>query len=82
MVENSSHTMPAIAAATARTFLSTVTVDVETAANGPKRSSSDSDFYKGLALALSSCLFIGTSFIVKKKGLLRVATDSGRRAGW
>lgn len=43
--------------------------------------SSDSDFYKGVGLALSSCLFIGTSFIVKKKGLLRVASDSGRRAG-
>ena len=53
-----------------------------TAANGPKNSeSSDSDFYKGLGLALSSCLFIGTSFIVKKKGLLRVSSDSGRRAG-
>ena len=50
--------------------------------HGPKvGDSTDSDFYKGLALALSSCLFIGTSFIVKKKGLLRVASDSGRRAG-
>ncbi|XP_065669839.1 magnesium transporter NIPA2 isoform X1 [Hydra vulgaris] len=38
------------------------------------------DYYKGLALALSSCVFIGTSFIVKKKGLLRVRT-SGSRAG-
>jgi len=47
-------------------------------ANG---ASSDSDFYKGLALALSSCVFIGTSFIIKKKGLLRVASGSGRRAG-
>eukprot|EP00795_Rhopilema_esculentum_P000925 gene925-10680_t len=44
-------------------------------------SNSDSDFYKGLGLALSSCLFIGTSFIVKKKGLLRVASGSGSRAG-
>ena len=40
----------------------------------------DSDFYKGLTLALSSCVFIGTSFIVKKKGLLRAATGYGRRA--
>ena len=39
------------------------------------------DYYKGLALALSSCLFIGTSFIVKKKGLLKVAQSSASRAG-
>ena len=39
------------------------------------------NYYKGLALALSSCVFIGTSFIVKKKGLLRVARNSTSRAG-
>lgn len=39
------------------------------------------DYYKGLALALSSCVFIGTSFIVKKKGLLKVARSSAGRAG-
>ena len=39
------------------------------------------DYYKGLALALSSCIFIGTSFIVKKKGLLKVARNSSSRAG-
>ena len=39
------------------------------------------DYYKGLGLALSSCVFIGTSFIVKKKGLLRVNRLSGSRAG-
>ena len=39
------------------------------------------DYYKGLALALSSCVFIGTSFIVKKKGLLNVARSSSSRAG-
>lgn len=39
------------------------------------------DFYTGLGLAISSSLFIGTSFIVKKKGLLRVAKRSGVRAG-
>ena len=49
--------------------------------NDVNGASSDSDFYKGLALALSSCVFIGTSFIIKKKGLLRVASGSGRRAG-
>ena len=34
----------------------------------------------GLALALSSSLFIGASFIIKKKGL-RLAAASGLRAG-
>lgn len=43
--------------------------------------SSSRDFYTGLGLAISSSLFIGTSFIVKKKGLLRVADRSGVRAG-
>eukprot|EP00794_Sanderia_malayensis_P007191 gene7191-7997_t len=41
----------------------------------------DSDFYKGLGLALSSGLFIGSSFIIKKKGLLRVSRSSDTRAG-
>ena len=39
------------------------------------------DYYKGLALALTSCVFIGTSFIVKKKGLRKVAQSSNARAG-
>lgn len=39
-----------------------------------------SDNVKGLVLALSSSLFIGASFIVKKKGLKK-AGASGLRAG-
>lgn len=39
-----------------------------------------SDNIKGLVLALSSSLFIGASFIVKKKGLKK-AGASGVRAG-
>lgn len=39
-----------------------------------------SDNIKGLVLALSSSLFIGASFIVKKKGLKK-AGASGIRAG-
>lgn len=39
-----------------------------------------SDNVKGLVLALSSSLFIGASFIVKKKGLKR-AGATGVRAG-
>lgn len=40
-----------------------------------------SDRSKGLALAVSSSIFIGASFIVKKKGL-REAGRTGIRAGW
>lgn len=35
------------------------------------------DFYIGLSLAMSSSLFIGTSFILKKKGLLRLSVRAG-----
>ncbi|XP_055034423.1 magnesium transporter NIPA2 [Misgurnus anguillicaudatus] len=40
-----------------------------------------SDFYIGLALAVSSTIFIGGSFILKKKGLLRLAKNGSTRAG-
>ncbi|ROL47061.1 Magnesium transporter NIPA2 [Anabarilius grahami] len=39
-----------------------------------------SDFYIGLALAVSSTIFIGCSFILKKKGLLRLAKNGSTRA--
>lgn len=38
-------------------------------------------FWVGLGLAMSSSMFIGSSFIVKKKGLLRVSRESSSRAG-
>ncbi|CAK8695102.1 magnesium transporter NIPA2-like [Clavelina lepadiformis] len=38
-------------------------------------------FYVGLALAISSSAFIGGSFILKKKGLLRLAAKGTTRAG-
>jgi len=38
------------------------------------------DFYIGLSLACSSSIFIGASFIFKKKGLLKLAAE-GTRAG-
>ncbi|XP_048400105.1 magnesium transporter NIPA2 isoform X2 [Stegostoma tigrinum] len=38
-------------------------------------------FYIGLALAISSSIFIGNSFILKKKGLLRLASKGVIRAG-
>lgn len=34
-----------------------------------------SDFYIGLGLAISSSLFIGSSFIIKKKALIKLATN-------
>lgn len=39
------------------------------------------DFYIGLSLAMSSSIFIGGSFILKKKGLLRLASKGSTRAG-
>ncbi|XP_028855974.1 magnesium transporter NIPA2 isoform X2 [Denticeps clupeoides] len=39
------------------------------------------DFYIGLVLAISSSIFIGGSFILKKKGLLRLAKKGSMRAG-
>ncbi|KAK6299116.1 hypothetical protein J4Q44_G00306260 [Coregonus suidteri] len=44
---------------------------------GPNRT----DFYIGLSLAMSSSIFIGGSFILKKKGLLRLASKGFMRAG-
>lgn len=40
------------------------------------------DFYIGLGLAVSSSLFIGSSFIIKKKALIKLAntTDVSKRA--
>jgi hypothetical protein len=37
--------------------------------------------YVGLALAISSSIFIGSSFILKKKGLLQLANKGVTRAG-
>ncbi|XP_033829765.1 magnesium transporter NIPA2 [Periophthalmus magnuspinnatus] len=39
------------------------------------------EFYIGLSLAVSSSIFIGASFILKKKGLLRLARRGSTRAG-
>ena len=39
------------------------------------------DFYIGLFLAMGSSIFIGTSFILKKKGLLRLAVRAGKVIG-
>ncbi|GFY31501.1 hypothetical protein TNCV_4693451 [Trichonephila clavipes] len=38
------------------------------------------NFYIGLGLAVSSSLFIGSSFVIKKKGLLRIGSQGQIRA--
>ncbi|KAG5674704.1 hypothetical protein PVAND_004656 [Polypedilum vanderplanki] len=45
-----------------------------------KKAVNTREFYVGLLLAISSSFFIGASFIIKKKGLLRLARI-GKRAG-
>lgn len=45
--------------------------------------STSDHFYFGIFLALLSSLFIGSSFILKKKGLIKLMqTDGTLRAGW
>ena len=44
---------------------------------GEKDDSDLRDFYIGLFLAMSSSIFIGTSFILKKKGLLKLQVRAG-----
>ncbi|XP_076345059.1 magnesium transporter NIPA2-like isoform X2 [Tachypleus tridentatus] len=39
------------------------------------------NFYIGLSLAVSSSVFIGASFIIKKKGLLKISREGQIRAG-
>lgn len=39
------------------------------------------EFYIGLGLAVSSSVFIGSSFIIKKKALIRINRVGGVRAG-
>lgn len=41
--------------------------------------SSMQDFYVGLILATSSTIFIGTSFIFTKKGLLQLSVRAGNK---
>ncbi|XP_053162481.1 magnesium transporter NIPA2 isoform X2 [Hemicordylus capensis] len=57
-----------------------VTVWNASATDEMTQSSGKYDFYIGLALAMSSSLFIGGSFILKKKGLLRLARNGSMRA--
>ncbi|XP_042727355.1 magnesium transporter NIPA3 [Lagopus leucura] len=53
----------------------------ETSLRPSKPAGSQYQPYIGLALAVSSNIFIGSSFILKKKGLLKLATKGVPRAG-
>lgn len=53
----------------------------ETSLRPSKPAGSQYQLYIGLALAVSSNIFIGSSFILKKKGLLKLATKGVPRAG-
>lgn len=46
-----------------------------------KKIATTREFYVGLLLAISSSFFIGASFIIKKKGLIRLARIGKQRAG-
>ena len=67
-------------------FSTAAEVSIEAHLTTPTNCTSESvqisqEFIIGLILAVSSSLFIGTSFILKKKGLLRVSRSSTERAG-
>lgn len=60
------------------TSTSSYTSTEHSGSNGPNMV----DFYIGLGLAVSSSIFIGSSFIIKKKALIKLAntTDVTKRA--
>ena len=43
-------------------------------------STSNYDFYIGLSLAISSSVFIGSSFILKKKGLIKLSSQGNNQS--
>nr|CAB3486299.1 unnamed protein product [Digitaria exilis] len=59
---------------------STTAASASSSGGGRWYTGMSADNIKGLVLALSSSLFIGASFIIKKKGLKKAAS-SGVRAG-
>ena len=62
-------------------FNSTPITPITTMAPVTVSAGSNTNFWIGVTLAISSSAFIGASFIVKKKGLLRVGRSSDGRAG-
>ena len=50
-------------------------VPLDTTLSSNLHHKSNRDFYIGLSLALMSSFFIGSSFILKKKGLLKLSSS-------
>ena len=60
----------------------TENISTTTLWTGETKEESIRNFWIGLALAVSSAIFTGSSFILKKKGLLNVSQGTGgTRAG-
>lgn len=61
---------------------SSLEITTENPTIAPARQPHLVDFYIGLGLAVSSSVFIGSSFIIKKKALIKLAntTDVSKRA--
>lgn len=55
-------------------------MDANASLSSAALAASNQDQTRGLLLAISSSIFIGSSFIIKKKGL-RLASATGLRAG-
>jgi len=68
------------AATTVDSLSTTVNMSNNSNTQHAKAHDEQGDFYVGLILAVSSSIFIGVSFILKKKGLLRLAATSNARA--
>ncbi|XP_002001932.3 magnesium transporter NIPA2 [Drosophila mojavensis] len=60
--------------------VATSPISAASASNTLTESISNTDFYIGVGLAISSCFFIGSSFIIKKKALLRLSRHGEVRA--
>ena len=56
----------------------TVVMDQTYAAKSEEKPGFSRDFYIGLSLAMSSSIFIGTSFILTKKGLQQISVRASK----
>lgn len=79
-IANGGNLSSTVAATTPSTILATATAIRNTTMidnDVPNDEQSTKDFYIGLTLACSSSIFIGASFIFKKKGLLNLSVRAG-----
>ena len=59
-------------------LISSALMDQTDTAEMDEMSDSSRDFYIGLSLAMSSSIFIGTSFVLTKKGLQQIAVRASK----